>query len=93
MPDAVPEAEKSRRLAALQDRQRQIQIARNEKLVGTVFEVLVDSRHASRNQWAGRTTCNRVVNFTATSENLLGTYVLVKVTRGGPSSIAGEQVS
>ena len=32
MPDAVPEEEKSRRLAVLQERQRQIQTARNEKL-------------------------------------------------------------
>jgi tRNA-2-methylthio-N6-dimethylallyladenosine synthase len=93
MPDAVPEAEKSRRLAVLQDRQRQIQIARNEKLIGEIFEVLVDSHYASRNQWAGRTACNRVVNFTATGENLLGSYISVKVTRGGPNSISGEQVS
>src|ERR1700741_4659222 len=34
MPDAIPEEEKSRRLAVLQERQRQIQIARNEKLIG-----------------------------------------------------------
>ena len=32
MPDAIPEEEKSRRLAIVQERQRQIQIARNEKL-------------------------------------------------------------
>ena len=93
MPDAIPEAEKSRRLAALQDRQRQIQIARNGKLIGKDFEVLVDAHHASRNQWGGRTTCNRVVNFTATSENLLASYVPVKITRGGPNSISGEQLS
>ncbi len=42
MPDAIPEEEKGRRLAVLQDRQREIQIARNEALVGETFEVLVD---------------------------------------------------
>ena len=37
MPDAIPEEEKYRRLAVLQDRQRQIQIERNNKLVGSAL--------------------------------------------------------
>ncbi len=92
MPDAIPEQEKSRRLAVLQDRQRFIQKARNEKLIGGSFEVLVDSRHAARDQWAGRSTSNRVLNFTSPHQDLLGQYVQVKVTRAGPNSLAGEQV-
>ncbi len=91
MPDAIPENEKSRRLAVLNERQRQIQIARNEKLVGETFEVLVDARHAARGQWGGRSSCNRLINFTTTRENLLGEYISVRVTRGGPNSLAGEQ--
>src|ERR1700733_572103 len=74
MPDAVPEEEKSRRLAVLQDRQRLIQTARNEKLIGETFEVLVDTLHAARSQWAGRSTGNRVLNFTSPHQNLLGQY-------------------
>ncbi|MGD0403376.1 MAG: tRNA (N6-isopentenyl adenosine(37)-C2)-methylthiotransferase MiaB [Candidatus Acidiferrales bacterium] len=92
MPDAIPEAEKSRRLSVLNERQRQIQIARNEKLIGETFEVLVDARHAARGQWGGRSSCNRLINFTTTRENLLGEYVAVRVTRGGPNSLVGEQV-
>jgi tRNA-2-methylthio-N6-dimethylallyladenosine synthase len=92
MPDAIPEAEKSRRLAVLNERQRQIQITRNGKLVGQTFEVLVDARHAARGQWGGRSTCNRLINFTTTRANLLGEYISVKVTRGGPNSLVGEQV-
>ncbi|HEX4002269.1 MAG TPA: tRNA (N6-isopentenyl adenosine(37)-C2)-methylthiotransferase MiaB [Candidatus Acidoferrales bacterium] len=91
MAGAIPEAEQGRRLAILQDRQRQIQIARNEKLVGGVFEVLVDSRHESRNQWSGRTTSNRLVNFTSPRSSLLGEYVQVKITRASANSVAGEQ--
>jgi tRNA-2-methylthio-N6-dimethylallyladenosine synthase len=90
MADAIPEGEKSRRLAVLNERQRQIQIARNEKLVGETFEVLVDARHAARGQWAGRSTSNRMINFTSTRENLLGEYVSVRVTRAGPNSFTGE---
>ena len=90
MLDAVPEAEKSRRLAVLQERQRQIQAERNSALVGQVFEVLVDGRHAARNQWAGRSSSNRVLNFTSPRENLLGEYVQVHVTRAAPYSLFGE---
>jgi tRNA-2-methylthio-N6-dimethylallyladenosine synthase len=92
MPDAIPEEEKSRRLALLQDHQRQIQIARNEKLAGSEFEVLVDTHHAARGQWAGRTTSNRIVNFSTSRENLLGQYVQVRITRGAPNSLVGEEV-
>jgi tRNA-2-methylthio-N6-dimethylallyladenosine synthase len=92
MPDAIPEEEKSRRLAALQAHQREIQIRRNEKLLGQTFEVLVDARYERRGQWAGRTTSNRIINFPSTGQNLLGQYLQVKVTRGGPSSLAGEHV-
>jgi tRNA-2-methylthio-N6-dimethylallyladenosine synthase len=92
MPDAVPEEEKGRRLAILQERQRQIQIQGNQRLVGEVFEVLVDARHAARGQWSGRTTGNRVLNFTSTRENILGEYLPVRVTRAGPNSLVGEHV-
>jgi tRNA-2-methylthio-N6-dimethylallyladenosine synthase len=92
MPDAIPEEEKGHRLAILQEHQRQIQIARNERLVGEVYEVLVDGRHAARGQWSGRTTSNRVLNFTSSRENILGEYLQVRVTRAGPNSLVGEHV-
>ena len=92
MAGAIPDEEQGRRLAILQDRQRKIQIARNEMSIGQTFEVLVDGCHASKGQWVGRTTSNRVVNFASPLENLLGQYVLVKVTRAGPNSLVGEHV-
>jgi tRNA-2-methylthio-N6-dimethylallyladenosine synthase len=92
MADAIPEEEKSRRLGILLEHQRQIQAARNEMFVGRSFEILVDARHASRGQWAGRSTCNRILNFTSPSENLLGQYLQVQVTRAGPNSLVGEQL-
>ncbi len=92
MPDAIPEEEKSRRLTVLQDRQRQIQIERNNKLVGETFELLVDTHHAARGQWAGRTTSNLIVNFTSPRQNLLGEYVQARVTRAAPFSLVGEQL-
>ena len=41
---------------AVQELQRQIQIVRNEPLIGRTFEVLVDVHNAARGHWAGRTT-------------------------------------
>src|SRR5262249_13713406 len=48
LPDTVPEEEKSRRIVALQERQRQIQTALNARLVGTEVEVLVDAASRRR---------------------------------------------
>ena len=93
MADAVPEEEKKKRLAIVQERQRQIQLVRNETLVGREFEILVDSHNATRGQWAGRTASNRVVNFVSQRDNLLGEFVSVRVTRAGPNSLVGEQIS
>ncbi len=90
--DPVPEEEKGRRLAVLQERQRQIQTARNETLIGQTFEVLVDGQSRKEGQWASRTSSNRVLNFTSSRENLLGNYIQVRVTRAGPNSLVGEHV-
>ncbi|HKV48633.1 MAG TPA: tRNA (N6-isopentenyl adenosine(37)-C2)-methylthiotransferase MiaB [Candidatus Acidoferrales bacterium] len=89
---AVPEEIKKKRLAIVQERQRQIQLARNEALIGRDFEVLVDSFHVARGQWAGRTPSNRVVNFVSERENLLGEFVSIRVTRAGPNSLVGEEI-
>ena len=86
----LPEEEKTRRLMVLQARQREIQLRRNESLVGEEVEVLVESRNPRQAQWTGRTTANRVVNFSSPSETL-GSYVRVRVTRAGPNSLVGER--
>jgi tRNA-2-methylthio-N6-dimethylallyladenosine synthase len=92
MADAVPEEEKGRRLAIVQDRQREIQIIRNNDLVGQTFEVLVDGASRHPGQWAGRSSSNRILNFSSPHADLLGQYVQVRVTRASPNSLAGEQV-
>jgi len=93
MPDAIPEEEKSRRLSVLQAHQREIQTASNGALVGKVFEVHVEGKSRRENQWAGHTSCHRVVNFSSATPDLLGKYVNVRLTSAGPNSLAGEHVS
>jgi tRNA-2-methylthio-N6-dimethylallyladenosine synthase len=95
----IPDEEKSRRLTVLQEKQRQIQIRRNSRLVGTVQEALVEGFNTRTGQWIGRTAQNRVVNFVSPAaavggavprESMIGQYVQVRVTRAGPNSLVGE---
>ena len=94
--DHVSEEEKSRRLAIVQDRQREIQIRRNARMVGAVEEVLVEGFNKATGQWIGRTSQHKMLNFIRPregEENLLGTYQQVRVTRSSPNSLAGESVN
>lgn len=96
MPDAVPDEEKQRRLAIVQEKQRSIQIRRNAERIGAVEEVLVEGRNQALGQWIGRTSDNHILNFTHSdpaAENLLGRYLAVRVTRSGPNSLVGESTS
>jgi len=95
----LPEEEKVRRLAIVQERQRAIQIRRNAALVGAVEECLVEGYNQATGQWIGRTMQNRTLNFIHASlpkpeecGTLLGSYLDVRVTRSGPNSFAGEAV-
>ena len=91
----VPEDEKGRRLAILQESQRAIQIRRNGELVGSVQEAAVEGYNHATGQWIGRTSQNRILNFTHAAQAgapLEGRYMRVRVTRAGPNSLAGESV-
>jgi tRNA-2-methylthio-N6-dimethylallyladenosine synthase len=92
MNDALSEEEKSRRLTVLLERQKQIQTERSEQFVGAAFELMVTNKSRRENQWSGHTSCNRVLNFTSQGKDLLGTYVQVRITSVGPSSMVGEHV-
>jgi tRNA-2-methylthio-N6-dimethylallyladenosine synthase len=93
LPDDVPEEEKGRRLAVLQDLQRQIQWNLHRQAVGTEAEVLVDSRSRRReHELAGRTTGNTVVNLPGPGD-WLGRLVTVRIERAGPNSLWGRAVS
>ncbi len=92
----VPEDEKQRRLAILQEKQRAIQIRRNAELIGTLREALVEGRNHALGQWIGRTSDNRTLNFThpdIQGNSLIGQYLPVRVTRSGPNSLVGESVT
>jgi tRNA-2-methylthio-N6-dimethylallyladenosine synthase len=97
--DQIPEEEKTRRLAIVQEKQRAIQLRRNAAYVGAVEECLVEGFNQATGQWIGRTSQNKLLNFlrprTEADEasGLLGRYADVRVTRAGPNSLAGECVN
>ncbi len=91
--DQIPEEEKTRRLAIVQERQRAIQVRNNAAYVGTVEECLVEGFNKATGQWIGRTSQNKTLNFLKTSgadQNLTAEYVPVRVTRAGANSLVGE---
>src|SRR6202453_3386235 len=92
--DAIPDEEKSRRLEVIMSHQRQIQINRYKKYIGSKLEVMVEGKNEARHQWIGRPSQNKTMNFTAPegSNPQTGTYVKVKATQSFPNSLLGELV-
>jgi tRNA-2-methylthio-N6-dimethylallyladenosine synthase len=94
MEDAIPDQEKARRLEVLMARQRDIQILRYKKYIGSKCEVMVEGKNEARAQWIGRTSHNKTLNFTARPDAIpkVGSYAPVVVTGSFPNSLLGEMV-
>jgi tRNA-2-methylthio-N6-dimethylallyladenosine synthase len=92
--DAIPDAEKARRLAVLNEKQKQISTHRNKRHLGQTIQVMVEGKSAARGQWIGRTSQIKVLNFTVPEgvELKTGSYVDVRVTASFPNSLVGEKV-
>jgi tRNA-2-methylthio-N6-dimethylallyladenosine synthase len=92
--DAIPDEEKARRLEVVNSRQREIQIANYKKYIGETLEIMVEGRNDTRQQWLGRTSHNKTLNFTAPASALpqIGSYVKVRATQSFPNSLLGELV-
>ena len=90
MADDVDEAEKTRRIVALQALQREIQSSLNDALVGRTVDVLVDAASRRREtELSGRTSTNVVVNLPGPAA-WIGRTVAVCVERAGPHSVWGR---
>ena len=90
--DDTPHAVKLKRLqqlqVAIEDNVRRISAAR----LGTVQRILVEGpSRKDPAELAGRTECNRVVNFKA-EPTLAGQMVEVRITEANPHSLRGELV-
>jgi tRNA-2-methylthio-N6-dimethylallyladenosine synthase len=90
MPDEVSGDEKTRRIVALQNLQRQIQQRLHEAQVGQTYPVLIDAASRRReSEVSGRTSGNTVVNLPGPPD-WLGRMVDVTIRRAGPNSVWGE---
>ncbi len=93
MPDQVPAEDKAARNTRLLEVAGRVAARRSEELVGHVRPVLVDG--ASRknvHEMAGRTECNRVVNFDGEGRAAPGDLVPVRITAALPHSLRGTLV-
>jgi tRNA-2-methylthio-N6-dimethylallyladenosine synthase len=91
LPDDVPTAEKERRDQVLLADQERRGVRRNQTLVGTVREVLVEGPSLrNRARWSGRETGNRIVVFEPSVPVAVGTIVPVRITEAHPQILVGE---
>lgn len=89
--DQISEEVKHARLLRLQGRQKEIMIEKNQALVGSVQEVLVEGPAKQEGQMRGRTRTNKVVNFMGDA-NLAGSFVEVSIDAGYAHSLIGTLV-
>ncbi|MGO8990616.1 MAG: tRNA (N6-isopentenyl adenosine(37)-C2)-methylthiotransferase MiaB [bacterium] len=91
--DRVEEKVKQDRLSILQEIQREITLQKNQDLVGSVEEILVEGRSKqSDRDVTGRTRSNKIVNVEG-DLNLVGKLVRIRITKGYAHSLRGEFVS
>ena len=86
----VSEDEKNSRLKYLNSIVNKMLEKKNEKLLDTVQEILVEGK-SQRNEkcLTGRTRGNRIVNFIG-NENYIGKLANIKITRAKPWALFGE---
>ena len=95
MADSISNEEKARRLAVLQEHQKEIQARLSRRYAGRTLEVMVEGKNPARAQLIGRTSQNKTLNFTVTGGNPApepGSYVRVHITESFPNSLLGEMV-
>jgi tRNA-2-methylthio-N6-dimethylallyladenosine synthase len=91
LPDDVPHEIKQRRLETLQAKINAFAAERNRQLLGQTLRVLVERPSRRGAQLAGRTECNRWVNFDGPA-SLIGRFADVVVTEALANSLRGRLV-
>ncbi|WP_306793030.1 tRNA (N6-isopentenyl adenosine(37)-C2)-methylthiotransferase MiaB [Desulfopila inferna] len=84
----VDEEEKSRRLRLFQNRQNEICLDQNNKHIGRIYEVMVESGSAGKYQC--RSITNHIVHIEAPSIFEPGSLISVKIHHAGHHSLQGK---
>jgi len=90
-PDQVPPEVKEERNQVLLELLRANSVRRNQSLLGTVQEVLVEGPDRTGERYTGRTRGNRVAVFEG-APRLVGTLAPLRITRASVSTLYGELV-
>ena len=90
--DSIPESLKTERLMRVMELQSRIQIKNNQRYLGRVEDVLIDSVSSkSADDYSGYCKSQKKVNFPKNNSNL-GDIVKVLITKSGKNSLYGEIV-
>jgi tRNA-2-methylthio-N6-dimethylallyladenosine synthase len=88
--DDVSHDEKKRRLHVLSDELQGISHRHNKAMVGHTYRVLVTGRDRLAGHLSGRTEGKIIVRFPSQDEQLIGSFVDVKITDAAEMAVAGE---
>ncbi len=94
MPDQVPLAVKKQRLSQLMDRQNAISLAKNQQLIGSVQEVMLEGKsHNDETTLSGRTRANKIVICPQTGDDLpAGQIIQVKIDTAQTWILKGQRI-
>jgi len=91
MEDNVSDSIKKERLQELQSKLYYFSNGYSRKMVGTSQRILVMGvSKKDPGQLYGRTVCNKVVNFTSQSVDLIGQFINIQIVEALPNSLKGN---
>jgi tRNA-2-methylthio-N6-dimethylallyladenosine synthase len=85
----ILEPEKIDRLAELQKLQKGVTLRKNKEMIGQVVEVLIEGASRKNDQITGRTSNNKIVNFSY-NNSIIGSLIKVKIMSACANSLRGE---
>lgn len=88
MNEKISEDIKLYRLKILQEKQKEITLKKNKMIEGREVEILVDGFSKRGGQFAGRSPCNRIVNFNSNND-IIGNLVKVIIKKSYINSLQG----
>jgi tRNA-2-methylthio-N6-dimethylallyladenosine synthase len=88
--DGVPPEVKKERVGRVEELQEQVQTEINARLLGTVAEILVESKN--KGKWYGRTRTDKLVFFNS-GRDYLGQLVNIRIEKTSPWSLQGKMVT
>jgi tRNA-2-methylthio-N6-dimethylallyladenosine synthase len=91
MQGQIDETVSQKRIMTLIDLQNEINRKQSDKYVGKTVEILCEDFDSKKNCYMGRDEFGKMVYFTS-DKNLIGEFVMTKITKTGGMSLMGELI-